>query len=72
MAESFSERLKRTRCSKKNELGRCLSQEDAARLFAVSLSCWRSWEHEPPRHLPDNRSRIKIQELWPEVFSRQP
>ena len=36
--------------------GRPMSQEAAARLFNVSLSTVRGWEHH--RSLPDERSRI--------------
>lgn len=71
MAEIFCLRIRQIRLSKTDGLGRVLSQEKAARLFDVSTSTWRGWEHNPPRSLPDNRSRIRLQELWPELFQAQ-
>lgn len=64
--EAFSMRFRMIRLSKVDELGRVLSQEKAARLFNVSLSCVRGWEKN--RTLPDERSRTKLVEIWPELF----
>lgn len=71
MAETFPERFKAVRLSKISESGRPMSQEAAARLFHVSLSCLRGWEHMPPKHWPDQRNRDAIKTNWPEVFDRQ-
>jgi DNA-binding transcriptional regulator YiaG len=68
--EAFCIKLKRIRKGKIDDFGRPLSQEKAARMFNVSLSTWRAWEHEPPRHLPDSRSRDLLETLWPELFNR--
>lgn len=46
--------------------GRPMSQESAARLFNVSLSTIRGWEHH--RSLPDERSRLAINKEWPDLF----
>ena len=64
--ETFKGRLISVRKSKQTPQGKPFSQEDAARLFLVSISTWRNYEHG--RTLPDNRSRIRIGEEWPEVF----
>lgn len=66
MAETFGERLLRVRLTKTvNE--RPVSQEAAARLFCASLAAYRSWEKG--RRLPMAIYRVKITEIWPEVFS---
>lgn len=70
-SEPFCIRLKQVRASKRDEIGKSLSQEASARLFNVSLSTWRAWEHNPPRHLPDTRSRDLLRTMWPELFERQ-
>ena len=67
MHETFAARLIAIRKSKRTPEGKPFSQEDAARLFLLSISTWRNYEHG--RTLPDNRSRIRIGEFWPEVFN---
>lgn len=67
MPETFGQRLYRVRQSKTKCFDRVLSQDDAARLFEVSLSCYRKWEKG--KTLPDRRSRIRMEEIWPEVFA---
>lgn len=69
MPETFGERLSRVRRSKIKAFDRCLSQEDAARLFCVSISAYRKWERG--RSLPDRRSRDRMEEVWPEVFAKE-
>lgn len=69
--ESFCIRLKQVRKSKRDDIGKVLSQEATARMFNVSLSTYRAWEHNPPRHLPDSRSRDLLKSIWPELFDRQ-
>lgn len=69
MSETFAARILRIRLSKKVH-ERTMSQEDAARLFEVSLSCYRRWEKA--KGLPDRRSRIRLEEIWPEVFAHEP
>jgi DNA-binding transcriptional regulator YiaG len=69
MSLTFSEKLRSVRASKTDALGRTLSQEKASRLFGISLSTYRNWEAEPPRALPDNRSRESLNTIWPELFT---
>lgn len=69
MSLTFSEKLRSVRASKTDLFGKPLSQEKASRLFKVSLSTYRNWEAEPPRALPDNRSRDSLETIWPELFS---
>jgi hypothetical protein len=64
--EAFCIRFRMVRLTKEDELGRPLSQEKAARLFNVSLSTVRGWEKN--RSLPDERSRLRLVDLWPELF----
>jgi DNA-binding transcriptional regulator YiaG len=64
--EAFCIRFRMVRMAKVDELGRPLSQEKAARLFNVSLSTVRGWEKD--RSLPDERSRLRLVDLWPELF----
>lgn len=64
--ETFGARLLRVRLTKTiNE--RPMSQEAAARLFLASLDTYRGWEKD--RRLPMPIYRLKIAEVWPEVFS---
>lgn len=67
MAESFGERLRAIRKATKDPFGRPLSQAKAARMFRVSLSCWKYWESGI--HLPDARSVDSMAEKWPELFN---
>ena len=69
MSLTFSEKLRSVRASNTDQLGRPLSQEKASRLFGVSMSTYRNWEAEPPRALPDNRSRESLNTIWPELFT---
>lgn len=64
--EAFCIRFRTVRLAKSDELGRPLSQEKAARLFNVSLSTVRGWEKN--RSLPDERSRLRLVDIWPELF----
>jgi DNA-binding transcriptional regulator YiaG len=68
MSLTFSEKLRSVRAKKKDLFGKPLSQEKASRLFGVSMSTYRNWEADPPRALPDNRSRESLQTIWPELF----
>lgn len=68
MPETFPARLIRVRLSKFNGF-RVMSQEAAARLFHVSISAYRRWEKG--KTLPDSRSRLRMAEIWPEVFARE-
>lgn len=67
MSLPFNEHLREIRKSKKDDLGRPLSQDKASRLFYVSLCTYQNWEAS--RTLPDARSMIKLKEIWPEIFS---
>lgn len=64
--EAFGARLREVRVSKLDFFGRPLSQRKAARLFGVDGSTYANWECG--RNLPDERSREKMAEMWPEVF----
>lgn len=64
--ETFGAKLLRVRLTKTLN-GRPMSQEAAARLFLASLDAYRSWEKD--RRLPMPIYRLKISEIWPEVFS---
>ena len=66
----FNEYLKQVRLSKTDEFGKKMSQEKAARLLYVSNSTYRNWESSPPRSLPDTRSRMRLEEVWPEIFNQ--
>lgn len=57
------------RQSKKKAFDRVISQDDAARLFDVSVSCYRKWEKG--KSFPDRRSRDRMETLWPEVFAKE-
>jgi len=64
--DSFAVRLLEVRLTKTMN-GRPMSQEAAARLFCASLAAYRSWEKG--RRLPMPVYRVKMSELWPEVFT---
>lgn len=64
--EAFAARLRGVRLSKLDSFGKPLSQRKAAQLFNVDISTYRNWECA--RNLPDERSRDKMVEIWPEVF----
>lgn len=69
MAETFGQRLLRVRQSKRKAFDRGISQDDAARLFSVSVSCYRKWEKGVC--FPDARSRERMEAVWPEVFTKE-
>ena len=71
MSLPFNEYLKQVRLSKKDPFGNPMSQEKAAKLLYVSISTYRAWEASPPRHLPDYRSRRRLEEVWPEIFNQK-
>lgn len=68
MPETFANRLQRLRVSKLTITGKPLTQEAAARLIGVCISAWRKWESG--RTLPDNRSRVSLAQIWPDIFSK--
>lgn len=71
MAETFPQRLRRIRRATLDFRGRPISQEKAAGLVGVSSSCWRGWEHEPPRSWPDDRNRKALETHFPGVFDSE-
>lgn len=69
MNETFPQRLRRIRESKRNFFDRKMSQRAAAELFRVSLSCYQGWERTPCRSFPDAKNRALMEMIWPEIFS---
>lgn len=65
---TFAARLRAVREGRRDPFGKRISQRKAAQALNVDTGTYANWE--AARNLPDPRSRVALEGLWPEVFQK--